>query len=63
MEKDGIPIAAIMNVEELEDYLELKDPTLKNHIRKSYQEYRRGKARGASKFLDELRGNSAKPGK
>lgn len=62
LEKDGIPVAAIMNVEELEDYLELKDPALKKHIRKSYQEYHRGKARGASKFLKELRANSARPG-
>jgi hypothetical protein len=62
LEKDGIPVAAIMNVEELEDYLELKDPALKRHIRKSYQEYHRGKARGASKFLKELRANAAKSG-
>jgi hypothetical protein len=62
LEKDGIPVAAIMNVEELEDYLELKDPALKKHIRKSYQEYHRGKARRASKFLKELRANSTKPG-
>jgi Antitoxin Phd_YefM, type II toxin-antitoxin system len=61
LEKDGIPVAAIMNVEELEDYLELKDPALKEHIRKSYQEYRRGKARGAGNFLKELRANSTKP--
>ncbi len=63
LEKDGIPVAAIMNVEELEDYLEAKDPALKKYIRKSYQEYRSGKARGAGKFLQELRANSAKPGK
>jgi hypothetical protein len=63
LEKDGIPVAAIMNVEELEDYLELKDPPLKKQIRTSYQEYRRGKARGADKFLKELRPSSAKPGK
>jgi hypothetical protein len=63
LEKDGIPVAAIMNVEELEDYLELKDPALKRRIRKSYQEYHRGKARGAGKFLEELRTNSAKPRK
>lgn len=63
LEKDGIPVAAIMNVEELEDYLELKDPALKKHIRESYQEYRRGKARSASKFLKELRAISTKPEK
>jgi len=61
LEKDGIPVAAIMNVEELEDYLELKDPALKRHIQKSYREYHRGKARGAGKFLEELRSNFAKP--
>jgi hypothetical protein len=59
LEKDGIPVAAIMNVEELEDFLEAKDPALKTHIRKSYQEYRRGKARKAKTFLEELRANSA----
>jgi len=63
LEKDGIPVAAIMNAQELEDYLELKDPALKKHIRKSYQEYRRGKTRAAGKFLAELRANSTKPGR
>ena len=62
LEKDGIPVAAIMNAEEMEDYLEARDPALKKHIRKSYQEYRRGKARDAGKFLKELRTNSAKRG-
>jgi hypothetical protein len=63
LEKDGIPVAAIMNVEELEDFLELKDPGLKKHIQKSYQEYHRGKRRDAGKFLKELRSNSPKPAK
>ena len=44
-----------MNVDDMEDFLELQDPALKEQIRKSYQEYRRGKARSASKFLTELR--------
>lgn len=55
LEKDGIPVAGIMNVDDFEDYLELQDPALKNQIKKSHQEYRRGKARSASKFLTELR--------
>ena len=37
LEKDGIPIAAIMKVEELEDFLEAKDLSLKKYMRKSYQ--------------------------
>jgi antitoxin (DNA-binding transcriptional repressor) of toxin-antitoxin stability system len=55
LEKDGIPVAGVLNVDDMEDYLELQDPTIKNQIRKSYREYRRGKARSASKFLTELR--------
>jgi len=60
LEKGGIPVAGIMNVDDLEDYLELQDPALKNQIKKSQQEYRRGKARGAGKFLKELRRLAAK---
>lgn len=60
LEKDGIPVAGIMNVEELEDYLDLQDPGLKLQIRKSHEEYRRGKARNAGKFLGGLRRASAK---
>lgn len=59
LEKDGIPVAAIMNVDELEDFLELKDPALKKQIQRSYRQYRRGKSREAAKFLEELRANSA----
>ena len=60
LEKDGIPVAGIMNVEDLEDYLELQDPSLKDQIRESQREYRRGKSRDARKFLAELRRSSAK---
>jgi hypothetical protein len=58
--KDGIPVAGIMSADELEDMLDLKDPGLKKQIRKSSQEYRRGKGRDAKEFLAELRGTSAK---
>ncbi len=60
LEKDGIPVAGVLNVDDMEDYLELQDPALKNQIRKSKQEYRRGKARSASKFLTELRRSATK---
>ena len=60
LEKDGIPIVGIMDADELEDYLELQDPSLEKQIRKSQQEYRRGKSRDAGKFLAELRRSSAK---
>src|SRR5208337_5235101 len=60
LEKDGIPVAGIMHVDDLEEYLELRDPTLKKQIEKSNAEYHRGKAREATKFLAELRSPAAK---
>jgi PHD/YefM family antitoxin component YafN of YafNO toxin-antitoxin module len=44
-----------MNVDELEDYLELRDPGLRKQIRRSQEQYRRGKKRDAGVFLAELR--------
>ncbi len=51
LEKDGIPVAGIMNVDEMEDYLDQQDPGLKQQIRKSHAEYRRGNSRDANLFL------------
>ena len=55
LEKDGIPIAGLMDIDEFEDYLELQDPTVRAHIRRSYQEYRAGKGRPMEQFLKDLR--------
>ena len=55
LEKDGIPVAGVMNIEEFEDYLDLQNPGLKKQIRKSQDEYCRGKAREAGEFLAKLR--------
>ena len=63
LEKDGIPVAGLMNVDEMEDYLELQDRGLKKQIRQSFREYRRGKTRKASDFLAELRRSARKPGR
>ena len=54
------PVTGIMNVDELEDYLDLQDPGLKRQIRKSHEEYRRGQARDAGKFLTGLLRTAAK---
>ena len=54
LEKDGIPVAGIMGADELEDYLELRDPAMKRQIRESAKEHREGKTREASTFLAEL---------
>jgi hypothetical protein len=60
LEKDGIPIAGILDIAELEDYLELQKPELKEQIRKGYQAYQRGETRAAHAFLKELRGRRKK---
>lgn len=55
LEKDGIPVAGVMPIDEFEDYLELQDPTVRKQIRKSNAEYLAGKSRPAEDFLAELR--------
>lgn len=54
LEKDGIPIIGIMGAEELEDYLELRDPKVRADIRKSRAEQLAGKGRPLSDFLVSL---------
>ena len=60
LEKDGIPVAGIMDAEELEDYLELHDPKVRSHIQKSTAAYRTGKSRLARELVAELRQAKAK---
>ena len=63
LEKDGIPVAGVMNIDEFEDYLELQDPKVRAHIRASNAEYLAGKSRPAEEFLKELRGEAARRNK
>lgn len=54
LEKDGVPMAALMNIDDFEDYLDSQDEELKKQIRQSHQEYLDGKARPFEEFLAEL---------
>jgi PHD/YefM family antitoxin component YafN of YafNO toxin-antitoxin module len=54
LERDGIPIAGIMDIDEFEDYLELQDPKVRASIAKGRQEYLAGKSRPAEDLLCEL---------
>ena len=54
LEKDGIPIAGLMDIDEFEDYLELQDPKVREHIQKSNEEYLAGKSRPARELFAEL---------
>jgi len=60
LEKDGIPIAGIMDIDELEDYLDLQDPGLKLQIKEGYQEYLAGKTRPLDDLLAELQKKAKK---
>ncbi len=54
LEKSGIPIVGLMDIDEFEDYLELQHPRVKRHIAASAKEYAEGKSRPAADFFDEL---------
>jgi PHD/YefM family antitoxin component YafN of YafNO toxin-antitoxin module len=54
LEKDGIPIAGIMDADEFEDYLELRDPGVKRQIEASRKDFQAGRVRNVSDFIAEL---------
>ena len=55
LEEDGAPVIGIMDADELEDYLELRDPVVQRHIRKSNEDVRAGRTRPAEQLLAEIR--------
>lgn len=55
LEKDGVPVVAIMDIDEFEDYLELNDPKARREIAKSNEDIRAGRTRPARELLAELR--------
>lgn len=54
LEKDGIPIAALMDIDEFEDYLELHDPKVRRRIERSSAEYLAGKSFPAENLVPRL---------
>ena len=54
LEKDGVPIAGIMDIDEFEDYLEIQDTKVRAVIAKGRQEYLAGQSRPAEDLLHEL---------
>jgi PHD/YefM family antitoxin component YafN of YafNO toxin-antitoxin module len=55
LEKDGIPIAGIMDADELEDYLELQNPKTKKQIAESRKDYEAGRVRDVHELLAEIK--------
>lgn len=61
LEKDGIPVAGIMDADELEDYLELQDPKVRKIIDESKADRAAGRTRPVQDFLAELK-SEKRPG-
>jgi hypothetical protein len=61
LEKDGIPVIGIMAADELEDYLELRDPNVRDQIRQSNQDILAGRTRPAEELIAELGAIATKP--
>jgi len=47
-------VAAILDIDEFEDWLEMKDPKIKEQIRRGYEEYKKGKTVTLDKFLSKI---------
>lgn len=60
LEKDGIPVAGLIGMDELEDWLYVHDPKMQKQIAEGYKEYQAGKTRDAREFMAELRRDLAK---
>jgi len=55
LEKDGYPVAGIMDIDEFEDYLDANNQANIKQIKQSSAEYASGKSRPASSLLKELK--------
>ncbi len=60
LEKDGIPVIGIMDADEMEDYLELRDSKVKAQIRQSNKDIDAGRTRPAEALLRELKAGANK---
>jgi len=55
LEKDGLPVAGLMDIDEFEDYLELQEPKVRREIAASARDFQEGRSRPAGDLLGELR--------
>ena len=54
LEKDGYPVAALIDIDEFEDYLDSQDEGLKKQIRASRKEFDAGKGKSFDGFLARM---------
>ena len=63
LEKDGIPVAGILDADEMEDYLELQDPKARRAIRESNADIAAGRTMPAEDLLLLTRKKQSKTSK
>ena len=55
VEKNGRPVAGIIDADDMEDFVELQNSLIKKQISKGYQEFKTGKTVPARSFLQSLK--------
>ena len=60
LEKDGIPVIGILDADELEDYLELRDRKVAATIRQSSADVKAVRIRSADALLDQSKAKGKK---
>ncbi|OHA40006.1 MAG: hypothetical protein A3J31_01690 [Candidatus Taylorbacteria bacterium RIFCSPLOWO2_02_FULL_48_16] len=55
LEKDGYPVAALIDIDEYEDYLDSQDDGLKKQIKASWKEFQEGKAKPFDDFIARMK--------
>lgn len=55
LEKDGYPVAALIDIDEYEDYLDSQDTALQKQIKASRAEFDAGKGKPARELLMRLK--------
>lgn len=55
VEKNGKPVAGIIDVDDMEDFIELQSHSLKAQVRKGYKELKAGRTVPARPFLQSLK--------
>ena len=55
LEKDGYPVAGIMDIDEFEDYLDARNENLNKQIRESFAEFKAGRTKPINKLIGELK--------
>ncbi len=55
LEKDGYPVAALIDIDEFEDYMDSHDAVLQKQIKASWKEFQNGKARPLDDLIAKMK--------